>query len=248
MLAGLPRLRRAMPSRQNAPLIAECDTCGKPFLGGEIKPSGQVVLGIGAVYGGRTFSMRSRDEQGMTIGNAGPGQTGWSGVTLSCPQDACEGWGSIPDGFVDWFTGAVTLFASTPAAQLTALAETLRSYMAGKATEAEVIAAAPPAATTWLQEAIAKYHLKFVYAVVLLILAITGGQSAIASDLSAADRLLRKAVAAIVQHPPKPKRPPPTRAKPPDTARAKPAVLPQLNDVCWCGSGRKYRRCHRVDR
>ncbi|MEQ1704058.1 MAG: SEC-C metal-binding domain-containing protein, partial [Ilumatobacteraceae bacterium] len=28
------------------------------------------------------------------------------------------------------------------------------------------------------------------------------------------------------------------------TARP-PAVLPQANDVCWCGSGRKYKRCHK---
>jgi len=26
-----------------------------------------------------------------------------------------------------------------------------------------------------------------------------------------------------------------------------PAVLPQANDPCWCGSGRKYKRCHRRD-
>jgi methionyl aminopeptidase len=24
-----------------------------------------------------------------------------------------------------------------------------------------------------------------------------------------------------------------------------PAVLPQANDACWCGSGRKYKRCHK---
>src|SRR5829696_2811350 len=24
-----------------------------------------------------------------------------------------------------------------------------------------------------------------------------------------------------------------------------PAMLPQANDPCWCGSGRKYKRCHR---
>ncbi|MCU0259635.1 MAG: type I methionyl aminopeptidase [Ilumatobacteraceae bacterium] len=26
---------------------------------------------------------------------------------------------------------------------------------------------------------------------------------------------------------------------------AAPAVLPQANDPCWCGSGRKYKRCHK---
>jgi methionyl aminopeptidase len=26
-----------------------------------------------------------------------------------------------------------------------------------------------------------------------------------------------------------------------------PAVLPRSNDICWCGSGRKYKRCHRKD-
>ncbi|NDH45860.1 MAG: hypothetical protein EBY04_05755, partial [Actinobacteria bacterium] len=24
-----------------------------------------------------------------------------------------------------------------------------------------------------------------------------------------------------------------------------PKVLPAANDVCWCGSGRKYKRCHK---
>ena len=24
-----------------------------------------------------------------------------------------------------------------------------------------------------------------------------------------------------------------------------PTVLPQANDPCWCGSGRKYKRCHK---
>jgi methionyl aminopeptidase len=24
-----------------------------------------------------------------------------------------------------------------------------------------------------------------------------------------------------------------------------PSSLPQANDPCWCGSGRKYKRCHR---
>jgi methionyl aminopeptidase len=27
---------------------------------------------------------------------------------------------------------------------------------------------------------------------------------------------------------------------------APPQTLPQANDVCWCGSGRKYKRCHRA--
>jgi methionyl aminopeptidase len=26
---------------------------------------------------------------------------------------------------------------------------------------------------------------------------------------------------------------------------APPAILPQANDACWCGSGRKYKRCHK---
>ena len=25
-----------------------------------------------------------------------------------------------------------------------------------------------------------------------------------------------------------------------------PAVLPAANDACWCGSGRKYKRCHKT--
>lgn len=29
------------------------------------------------------------------------------------------------------------------------------------------------------------------------------------------------------------------------TAAAAPPTLPQANDACWCGSGRKYKRCHK---
>jgi len=29
------------------------------------------------------------------------------------------------------------------------------------------------------------------------------------------------------------------------TVATAPAVLPQANDPCWCGSGRKYKRCHK---
>jgi methionyl aminopeptidase len=29
------------------------------------------------------------------------------------------------------------------------------------------------------------------------------------------------------------------------TRRRAPSVLPQSNDDCWCGSGRRYKRCHK---
>jgi methionyl aminopeptidase len=29
------------------------------------------------------------------------------------------------------------------------------------------------------------------------------------------------------------------------TATTPPSTLPQANDACWCGSGRKYKRCHK---
>jgi methionyl aminopeptidase len=29
------------------------------------------------------------------------------------------------------------------------------------------------------------------------------------------------------------------------TVAEAPALLPQANDPCWCGSGRKYKRCHK---
>ena len=29
------------------------------------------------------------------------------------------------------------------------------------------------------------------------------------------------------------------------TATIAPAVPPKANDACWCGSGRKYKRCHK---
>jgi len=32
----------------------------------------------------------------------------------------------------------------------------------------------------------------------------------------------------------------------PRTRAKAPAVLPQSNDDCWCGSGRKYKRCHKT--
>ncbi|MFM7336692.1 MAG: SEC-C domain-containing protein, partial [Actinomycetota bacterium] len=29
------------------------------------------------------------------------------------------------------------------------------------------------------------------------------------------------------------------------TTLTQPSVLPAANDACWCGSGRKYKRCHK---
>ncbi len=29
------------------------------------------------------------------------------------------------------------------------------------------------------------------------------------------------------------------------TILTQPSVLPTANDACWCGSGRKYKRCHK---
>jgi hypothetical protein len=100
------------------PLIAECDTCGLPFLGGEVSPDGSLVLGIGAVYEGSGKSMRTK------VGSVHIGsQTAWSGTTLNCPRPGCPGWGQIPDGFVDWFRGAITLVRNTPHDELTSLAD-----------------------------------------------------------------------------------------------------------------------------
>ncbi|MFZ9674771.1 MAG: type I methionyl aminopeptidase [Ilumatobacteraceae bacterium] len=33
--------------------------------------------------------------------------------------------------------------------------------------------------------------------------------------------------------------------EPRPTRRRAPATLPQANDACWCGSGRRYKRCHK---
>ncbi len=27
----------------------------------------------------------------------------------------------------------------------------------------------------------------------------------------------------------------------------RPAVLPGRNELCWCGSGRKYKKCHELE-
>lgn len=42
-----------------------------------------------------------------------------------------------------------------------------------------------------------------------------------------------------------PIRAPRQRAAPPATSLSPPAVMPNKNDPCWCGSKRKYHRCHR---
>jgi cytoskeletal protein RodZ len=43
-----------------------------------------------------------------------------------------------------------------------------------------------------------------------------------------------------------PKATPPKRAILPATSVPTPAVLPSKNEVCWCGSGRLFKRCHRT--
>lgn len=235
-----------MPRASTVPLIAECDTCGALFLGGRITDEG-LTLGLGEVYEGRPFSMRGKQGEPMVIGGDSPGVTSWSGVTLSCPCPGCEGWGSIPDGAVNWLTGAVTFLRSLPRERLVQLTDVIRAHLDGVATEEETLEAASEDAQPWLRQAIEKHHLRFIYQILLLILAITGGQSGLAHDVSAADRLLHKAVEKLLDETPPPSRPPPSRARPPETAIKRPEKLPHLNDPCWCGSGRRYRRCHRLE-
>jgi uncharacterized protein YecA (UPF0149 family) len=41
------------------------------------------------------------------------------------------------------------------------------------------------------------------------------------------------------------KRTPAARAVPPSSSMNPPDVLPNKNDPCWCGSNKKFKRCHR---
>jgi hypothetical protein len=193
----------------------------------------------------------------------GPGVVELEGVQVSCPR--CGSMGSIPNGTYDFVRKGMRLLRDLTPQQSRTLAESLRQFQADPSTEIEVDDALPEDTKAFLLSVFQKADKKFWAGILVGMLAVVlgylgtkdivgaiGENRAVATQqfqqLDENDRAVCQELAEIMKavdaNRPVAARTPPARAVPPPTSTAVPAELPNKNDSCWCGSGRKFKRCH----
>lgn len=232
-------------------IIAKCTTCLRPFPAGWAGGQ-EMALGVG---GGS-----------MYVGELnvhGPGVVEMTGVQQSCPY--CGGAGEIPDGIYAFLEEGYSLFRDVSAQEARALISALRRYVRDDATEDEVSEAAPERTRPFIQSTLARLDAKYWFGILLTLVLSIVGQTASSEQANRIERDVREAIARTEEHDAvaqnqiaalrdeiermvahRGRAPGGTpRAQPPPTTISPPDVLPNRNDPCWCGSGRRFGRCHR---
>jgi SEC-C motif len=239
----------AIPS-DPTPIVASCPKCGLMFPVSRAGPAG-IAIGLPgqSLQIGKMYSTGS----GLMIEDS----------TASCPK--CGTPGRIPDGLYTFVREGFTFARSLTPSEAVAVVQALRAYRGGDASEEEVVAAAPPASATFLVSLLTKLDKKF-WAGILLALILALWAKADTSHISLEDAAIEQqlqqiseeeqAISSELSHldpqadeesraPSPAVRSPTPRAIPPETNLQPPSMLPAKNDPCWCGSGRRYHRCHR---
>ena len=162
--------------------------------------------------------------------------------------------------------------ASDPEENLS-MARALRRYEAGEIDEEQVETETPDVAKAFIRSTLQKADKKYWISLLLIVLiflaqwrmsddstraveqSVGRAQTSIAEEyrrLDQQEQLVCEEVSEMMKQPEPSRdeavgvtrRSPTPRAEPSPTSIAPPAVLPNRNDPCWCGSGRKFKRCH----
>lgn len=194
------------------------------------------------------------------------------GVEVSCPY--CGEMGRVPDGLYDFVSETRQVFQHLTSEQSRSMVHALRRYEAGEIDEAQVESATPAEAKALIRSTLKKADKKYWISLLVMMLiffaqwrlsndstkAIERGvdqaQLAIAQEYEQLNQheqavcneiseMMRQADAASDESMDRTKRTPAARAVPPSTSVSPPHVLPNKNDPCWCGSDKKFKRCHR---
>jgi hypothetical protein len=233
------------PSRDR-PIFAHCSNpaCGQTFVAGTAGPTGMKVGGPGsAAYIGQMTTHAS----GVTV----------AGAQVSCP--ACGSMGNIADGTYQYLRDGYRILRSITPLEARTLIESLQAYQDGKAGAAEVVESTPLMAKGFVEGSLRGADGKY-WAGILIMLMIYLRQK-VQADQSTREiesrfdrqiervveqnRDLAEQVRELLDQSPFGRSERAPRAKPPPTSAKPPAQLPNKNDPCWCGSGRRFQRCHR---
>jgi hypothetical protein len=229
-------------------IIAKCSECLRPFVAGWAG-NREIALGVG---GGSMYV----DELNLH----GPGVVEMTGVQHSCPF--CGGVGDVPDGIYAFVEQGYSLLRDLSPDQARALVAALRRYVRDEATEEEVSEAAPAAARPFIRSTLKRYDPKFWIPILLTLVLFVAQQRASSQQATRIEEVVRDAIARSDEHAlvaerqmaalreqidriVDGRRSGTPRAKPTATNLSPPEQLPNKNDPCWCGSGRKFARCHR---
>jgi uncharacterized protein YecA (UPF0149 family) len=240
------------------PVLAWCATCDAPFHAGQ--------------FGGGSMGLGPRG-QAVYIGHAsgGTGSVNLRDSMAQCP--ICGTMGRIQDGLYDTVLGVVKesarIFRSFTPEEAAVLAAALKEHRQDHINEEAVVEASPPEAKGWIKQVLSKADKKFWAGVLLTVLVAVQSnlagdssthslQAAIASSAQATqqqivqsekqDQQLRRIVQELVDQNSGELRvvkQSTLKAQPPATAREAPETPANRNQPCWCGSGRKFKRCHR---
>jgi hypothetical protein len=241
------------------PIIAECGGCRRPFVAGS-GGGGSMTLGPP----GSSVYISHMETRG--------GVVQMEGVKVSCPY--CGEMGRVPDGLYDFVSETRQVFQRFTAEQNRAILLALRRYEAGEIDEAQVEAEAPAEALalirSTLKEADKKYWISLLVMILICLVQwrmsdestsaieqrVEQAQAASAQEFrrlnqneqavcDEVSKMMRQADAARGVAVKATKRLPVPRDSPPLTTMSQPGVLPNKNDPCWCGSNKKFKRCHR---
>jgi sirohydrochlorin ferrochelatase len=230
------------------PILAECMTCGLPFVAGAMGPSG-MQLGHG---------------QDVYIGHMSTGPTGgvvsMQGVQVQCKR--CGSMGRVPDGVYSFVKRGRQVLRQNSPQQTATMVAAIQRYQAGEADEAEVEAATPEAAKPLILEALKRADKKYWIGILLAVLFFLAqwhmsddSTKAIENDVARAaheqtehDRQVEECVAAMMARIDAELDRPATSTSTSTSAPTAPTTAskrkPGRNEPCWCGSGSKFKRCH----
>jgi SEC-C motif len=243
------------------PIMAWCETCEMPFSPGRFG-MGRFALGtgghevtVGHLRLGRVVSLEGGTAECPTCGNMGRIQDGLYDIVLGVVRQSEKVFRSFTP------EEAVTLVAA------------LRKRQQNQVDDNAVIAAAPPAARKWIEDTL-KILIKREILIPILISVLIAMFSQYMVDSSTRqiesttqrsststqeqikkldnqveqlNKLVKGLLRQVEQEDGRPigSKIPPSRAQPPAASNEPPDTMPNRNAPCWCGSGRKFKRCHR---
>jgi DNA-binding protein H-NS len=242
-------------------VVAWCDACKLPFAAGRYGEGG---MAIG--FPGQTTHINH-----VTIG---PGQVNLQGGLASCPACGAMGviQEGAYDTVAGVVRETVKAFDNFTLVEAATLIEALRQRQDDKVDDATVINATPAKAKKWVQKVLKKGDKKFWIGILLSVLLFLYNAQLNASStqsielsvqrtgqetkqeiqhLEKQNENLRHLIEEVIKDESertsqlKIAKIPPQRARPPDAKLAPPPTMPSRNAFCWCGSGRKFKRCHK---
>jgi uncharacterized protein YecA (UPF0149 family) len=250
------------PDDQNKAVVAWCEVCKLPFAAGSFG-AGSAKLGI-----------RGQDVYiDHMVGF--PGGFNIQGAEAKCPACGTMGriQDGLYDTIQGVVRQSASVFGSLTLDEAARLIEILRRRQDDEVDDDAVVDATPAVAKPWVRSVLERVDKKFWIGILLSVLLFLYGNHLNQAATQSIETSIQKSETSTEQQVERLQRQndnmqhlleemlsdepsgqagqhkipkaPPERSKPPDTALSPPHAMPSRNAPCWCGSGRKFKRCHK---